>query len=46
VKSATAEVKKQRINLIDMKRGQNAGIALARIRMTFEEVKMRFNSLI
>jgi Formin Homology 2 Domain/Subunit CCDC53 of WASH complex len=36
-----AEQKKQRINLIDMKRGQNGGIALARIRLEFEEVKQK-----
>ena len=40
-KPVAQEAKKQRINLIDMKRGQNAGIALARIRMSFEEVKSR-----
>jgi hypothetical protein len=35
------------INLIDSKRGQNAGIALARIKMTFSELRSRiqgFNS--
>lgn len=31
--------KNVRINLVDMKRGQNAGIALARIKITFEDVK-------
>ena len=36
-----AHKKKQVINLIDMKRGQNAGIALARIKLTFEELKER-----
>ena len=29
--------------LIDMKRGQNAGIALARIKMSFAEVKERIS---
>ena len=30
---------RKRVNLIDMKRGQNAGIALARIKMSFNDVK-------
>jgi hypothetical protein len=38
---AQAPEKKKRINLVDMKRGQNAGIALARIKMSFEEVRRR-----
>ena len=33
------EQKKQKVNLIDAKRGQNAGIALARIKKTFEQVR-------
>eukprot|EP01038_Epipyxis_sp_PR26KG_P012149 gene12149-16266_t len=33
------EVKKQKVNLINMKRAQNAGIALARIKMSFEDLK-------
>ena len=33
-------VKRQRVNLIDLKRGQNAGIALATIKMSFEEAKL------
>merc|ERR1711871_724623 len=33
--------KNVRINLIDMKRGQNAGIALARIKISFDEVKRK-----
>ena len=34
---------RKRVNLIDMKRGQNAGIALARIKMSFAEVKERIS---
>lgn len=36
---------KKRINLIDMKRGQNAGIALARIKMTYAQVRERIASM-
>ena len=36
--------KNVRINLIDMKRGQNAGIALARIKISFEDVKNKVMS--
>jgi Subunit CCDC53 of WASH complex len=36
-------VSRKRVNLIDMKRGQNAGIALARIKMSFAEVKERIS---
>ena len=32
------------INLIDMKRGQNAGIALARIKISFEDVKKKIQN--
>ena len=33
------EQKKQKVNLIDAKRGQNAGIALARIKKSFDQVR-------
>jgi hypothetical protein len=39
-----ADAKKQKICLIDMKRGQNAGIALARIKFSFDELKQRWHS--
>lgn len=32
------------VNLIDGKRGQNAGIALARIKMTYSELRNRIQS--
>ena len=35
------EARKQRVNLIDIKRGQNAGIQLARVKFSFEEVKKK-----
>ena len=35
--------KKVRLNLIDVKRGQNAGIALARIRISFADVRDRLS---
>jgi hypothetical protein len=38
-------VSRKRVNLIDMKRGQNAGIALARIKMSFAEVKDRISQM-
>lgn len=44
-KSKKTEVKKQKICLIDMKRGQNAGIALARIKISFEDLKLRITSM-
>ena len=34
---------RKRVNLIDMKRGQNAGIALARIKMSFNDVKEKIS---
>ena len=37
---------KKRLTLIDMKRAQNAGIALARIKSTFAEVKKRFHLML
>jgi hypothetical protein len=42
---AVALVSRKRVNLIDMKRGQNAGIALARIKMSFAEVKDRISQM-
>jgi hypothetical protein len=42
-KSAAPLTSRKRVNLIDMKRGQNAGIALARIKMSFAEVKERIS---
>jgi hypothetical protein len=35
------ESKRKKVNLIDAKRGQNAGIALARIKVGFTEVRER-----
>lgn len=40
-----AEPKKQRVHLIDMKRGQNGGIALARIKMSFAEVRQKISDM-
>jgi hypothetical protein len=40
-KTAVVEEKRKRVNLIDAKRGQNAGIALARIKVGFPEVRER-----
>ena len=37
-----AQNSRKRVNLIDAKRAQNAGIALARIKMPFAEVKERY----
>jgi hypothetical protein len=37
--------RKQRVNLIDLKRGQNAGIALATIKLTFQDIKKCILSL-
>lgn len=42
-KAAAPSTSRKRVNLIDMKRGQNAGIALARIKMSFAEVKERIS---
>ena len=39
--AAVEESKRKRVNLIDAKRGQNAGIALARIKVGFPEVRER-----
>ena len=38
---ALEESKRKKVNLIDAKRGQNAGIALARIKVGFTEVRER-----
>lgn len=38
---ATKEVKKQKVSLINMKRAQNAGIALARIRYPYETLRVK-----
>ena len=37
-----AQNSRKRVNLIDAKRAQNAGIALARIKMPFAEVRERY----
>ena len=44
---AEAEVapKKMKINLIDMKRGQNAGIALARIKFSYTEIRKKIERM-
>ena len=39
--ASSKEPKKQKVILIDMKRAQNAGIALARIKMSFEDLKIK-----
>lgn len=39
------EAKKQRVVLIDMKRAQNGGIALARIRFDFDELKRKIMNM-
>mmetsp|Transcript_3581 Transcript_3581/g.5570 ORF Transcript_3581/g.5570 Transcript_3581/m.5570 type:complete len:1660 (+) Transcript_3581:100-5079(+) len=50
-KSATGNItskldtKKKVVNLIDMKRGQNAGIALARLKMPFKDVRKRIERM-
>eukprot|EP01035_Chromulina_nebulosa_P021343 gene21343-27652_t len=41
IDKSAKEPKKQKICLIDMKRGQNAGIALARIKYAFEDLKQK-----
>jgi hypothetical protein len=41
VKKVVKEVKKQKVVLIDMKRAQNGGIALARIRFSFDDLKRK-----
>ena len=42
VKPKPAEESRKRVSLIDAKRAQNAGIALARIKVPFSEVKERY----
>ncbi len=37
--------KKMKINLIDMKRGQNAGIALARIKFSYTEIRKKIERM-
>ena len=37
--------KKKRVNLVDMKRAQNGGIALARIKISFSEVKEKIQRM-
>ena len=44
-KRKDVQQKKMRVNLIDMKRGQNGGIALARIKASFAEVKERIAAM-
>lgn len=36
------EPKKTKVILVNMKRAQNAGIALARIKMSFEDLKTKY----
>ena len=42
MKPKPAEESRKRVSLIDAKRAQNAGIALARIKVPFSEVKERY----
>lgn len=42
---APMSAKKQKVNLVDMKRGQNAAIALSRIKMSFEELKRKIMNM-
>ena len=42
---ALEESKRKKVNLIDAKRGQNAGIALARIKVGFTEVRERYATI-
>lgn len=42
MKPKPAEESRKRVSLIDAKRAQNAGIALARIKVPFPEVKERY----
>jgi hypothetical protein len=44
-KSRRESVKKQKVVLIDMKRAQNGGIALARIRFSFEDLKRKISNM-
>lgn len=41
VKKSLETTKKTKINLIDAKRGQNAGIALARLKLPYEDIRRR-----
>ena len=41
MKSQVTDTKKKTVNLVDPKRAQNAGIALARLRVPYSEVRDR-----